>query len=307
MSAYDFPDLPKRHGMPVRRTQVLAVVPVAFVLVIGLATWLPAPAVNRRLVLVAQIAAEYDEPLGSLARQAAGAGDTAGSVLSSAEHELRASKRRMLSIQLQAAKARQQEIQRAVSKRTARVRRWRQEEQAVRRREQSRAALKDQRKEGIAAIRSNGQLGSWLSSSDRSVSVRDAQSDNAVLNVWRDVSAVPRGRVRSQGGHRGQVVGVADLPGGWFMGGVVLTGAEWRRRLGDAVVDSNLRTDEKVRKLQSLVGFRLLLTRRAIIVTVGATSATFYQLVKKLSPLILMYRSYLVNSSIGNPRSLKET
>ena len=47
--------------------------------------------------------------------------------------------------------------------------------------------------------------------------------------------------------------GVADLPSNWFMGGVALTGADWRRRLGDSVVEANIRTREKARKFQNLV------------------------------------------------------
>ena len=42
------------------------------------------------------------------------------------------------------------------------------------------------------------------------------------------------------------VQGVHDLPAKWFMGGVVLTGEEWRRRLGDSVVEANLRTQEYI-------------------------------------------------------------
>ena len=42
------------------------------------------------------------------------------------------------------------------------------------------------------------------------------------------------------------VQGVHDLPANWFMGGVLLTGEEWRRRLGDSVVEANLRTQEYI-------------------------------------------------------------
>lgn len=57
--------------------------------------------------------------------------------------------------------------------------------------------------------------------------------------------------ITGQPGKRGKeseqhVQGVHDLPANWFMGGVVLTGEEWRRRLGDSVVEANLRTQEYI-------------------------------------------------------------
>jgi hypothetical protein len=207
------------------------------------------------LSALGQGAGADDIPVGSLADQLVGDG-AAGAVLASAVHDLDASKRRMLASQMKAAKVRQQTIRHSVSQHTARLRRWRQEQQATYEHMQRMAALETQRRKGIAALGKTGELGSWLAADDHAVPAGDAQTDNAVLSVWRDDdrSIRPRGSRRGRKKHGTPVAGVADLPDNWFMGGVALSGAEWRRRLGDAVVEANLRTDGKVRKLQALVG-----------------------------------------------------
>jgi hypothetical protein len=45
-----------------------------------------------------------------------------------------------------------------------------------------------------------------------------------------------------------KVLGVADLPADWNMGGVALSGEEWRRRLGDSIVEANIEASEKHRR-----------------------------------------------------------
>jgi len=72
------------------------------------------------------------------------------------------------------------------------------------------------------------------------------QHAGSVLASGDKYAAIPgqpgkRGKVSEQ-----HVQGVHDLPANWFMGGVVLTGEEWRRRLGDSVVEANLRTQEYI-------------------------------------------------------------
>jgi hypothetical protein len=66
------------------------------------------------------------------------------------------------------------------------------------------------------------------------------KSANAALNVWKGGGAKLSAGLHSERANSvsqgKRVEGVADLPANWFMGGVALTGAEWRRRLGDSVV-----------------------------------------------------------------------
>ena len=47
------------------------------------------------------------------------------------------------------------------------------------------------------------------------------------------------------------MLGVSDLPKDWDMGGVVLSAAEWRARLGNAVVEANIKSAEQRAKMEA--------------------------------------------------------
>jgi hypothetical protein len=239
-----------RGGGRVGRTALSAIGLAAALVLLGFAALPPPP----RLALAALQPASstlvdaspyYGPPLGSLAAQAAGS--PGADELASAEKELSVDERRALTSKLQAARSRQAAIMDAEAQRAARMRQWRQRQQARRERVEEAEARKQAE---VAAMRHAGKLGSWLASGDRSVP---------------DLSLAPHSRGRREGSRRGddavrdgrglgqQVEGVADLPSNWYMGGVALTGEEWRRRLGESVVEANIRTQEKVRKFQILV------------------------------------------------------
>jgi len=194
----------------------------------------------------------YYAPLGSLMAQAGrtGAADPAAAALAGARQELAADERRALASRLQAAKSRQAAIMDAESQRAARVRQWRQRQQSRRARAEERAQAEARKQADEAAMRHGGRLGSWLASGDRSVPAGAATPHGGAGRVR---GAVSRSGERSGRGRGQRVEGVADLPSNWFMGGVALTGADWRRRLGDSVVEANIRTREKARKFQKLV------------------------------------------------------
>jgi len=240
----------KRVGGKVGREAMAAMGLAAALVLIGLAALPPPP----RLALAAMQPASatlvdaspyYGPPLGSLAAQAAGS--PGGDELASAEKELAVDERRALASKLQAARSRQAAIMDAEVQRAARMRQWRQRQQGRRERVEEAEASKQAE---VAAMRHSGKLGSWLASGDRSVPALSlaARSRGRREGSRRGDDAVSDGRGLGQ-----QVEGVADLPSNWYMGGVALTGEEWRRRLGESVVEANIRTQEKVRKFQMLV------------------------------------------------------
>ena len=239
-----------RGGGRFGRAALAAIGLAAALVLLGLAALPPPP----RLALAALLPASstlvdaspyYGPPLGSLAAQAAGS--PGGDKLASAEKELAVDERRALASKLQAARSRQAAIMDAEAHRAARMRQWRQRQQA--RRERMEEAKANKQAE-VAAMRHAGKLGSWLASGDSSV---PALSMAPRSRGRRGGSRLGDDAVRDGRGLGQQVEGVADLPSNWYMGGVALTGVEWRRRLGESVVEANIRTQEKVRKFQKLV------------------------------------------------------
>ena len=94
--------------------------------------------------------------------------------------------------------------------------------------------------------------GSVLASGDKYAAIpghgRDDAAEDAGPAISGSTSEHPLAAHKGKRGKESEqhVQGVHDLPANWFMGGVVLTGEEWRRRLGDSVVEANLRTQEYI-------------------------------------------------------------
>ena len=105
-------------------------------------------------------ASPYILPMGSLAEQASdGSPDPEKEQLENARHELALENRLMLASKLRAAQSRQDAIQQAVQQRSARVRQWRERQQARNLRVRERAYVEEQKHDNILAIKHAGSLG----------------------------------------------------------------------------------------------------------------------------------------------------
>ena len=192
-------------------------------------------------------ASPWYSPLGSLTAQANSGTDPARVELDAAKQELASSQRHALAIKLQAAQSRQDSLRLAEVERASRVKQWRMRQLEKRRKVEQQKELNAEQEARVIALKHAGELGSWLASADKLVPASNNNQMSWTSNPRR------RGRRGTEVHGRQKVQGVSDLPHNWFMGGVALTGAAWRRRLGDSVVEANLRTRKRARKFQKLV------------------------------------------------------
>jgi hypothetical protein len=224
--------------------------------------------------------------------------DPAAAELTAAEGNLRTAKRAAAIKEeldhLLQARAQQQAIVKAETTQTAHMLAWRR-----RRKLESRyqKAQENERNE-LWALHSKGRLGSWMASGDKAVQVSRDVSHDDVTDETVHAHRITNGIVgwlapaRNGGGDGGgegggggagrggmpaswgvegrEVIGAEDLPAGWNMGKVALSGDEWRARLGDAVVKANLLSvhhwpmiSARVLGLDAVVKANLLSVQRA--------------------------------------------
>ena len=174
------------------------------------------------------------------------------------------------------ARAQQQAVVKAEATQTAHMLAWRR-----RRKLESRyqKAQENERNE-LWALHSKGRLGSWMASGDKAEPVsRDVSRDDVIdddvtdetVHAHRTTNGIvgwlaPARNGGGDGGGEGggggaggggmpaswgvegrEVSGAEDLPAGWNMGKVALSGDEWRARLGDAVAKANLLSVQRAR------------------------------------------------------------